>query len=176
MGCLTVPQMFEVMALHGAARARKYIELSNNQGVEPSNATKIYWSLCRALFAEFALGRALSREAVRALDYMADRWDFSPEAVYRVVYEYGMGGVGSPSIKEDFYLDLWARREIAVLMNWPLDQLPPEWEEWVTRFSISLSERKQNKQTPPDLPKPQIKRAGSFDRSAPFPDDYDVPI
>ena len=170
MGVLTVPQMFEVMVLHGAARARKYIELSN-RAVETSIATKTYWSLCRALFADFALGRALSREAARSIEIMADRWDFSPDAVYQVVYEYGMGGVGSPSIEEDFFLDLWARREIAVIKGWPLDQLAPEWEDWVNRFSVSLSERKQNRQTPPALPRPQIKKTGGFDRSAPFPEE-----
>ena len=170
MGYLTVPQMFEVMALHGAARARKYIELSS-KALRPSDATKTYWALCRALFADFAMGRALSREAARAIEIMADRWNFSPEAVYDVVYTYGMGGVGSPSLEEDFLLDLWARREIAVIKGWPLDQLAPEWEDWVTRFSLSLAERKQNTQTPPDLPKPMISRTGSFDRSAPFPDD-----
>lgn len=168
MGSLTVAQMFEVNALHGAARFLKYSELSSAAPV-PSNAAKAYRTMCRVLYARLYMGIGISREQTNLLDRLSQRFEFTNESIDNEVFTWGLGGYGSPSLREDFLLDLWARREIAVRNGWALDVLTEEQEDWVARFSAHISEKMRGTQSAPDLPPPV--RKGTFDRSTPFPDE-----
>lgn len=170
MGALTVPQMFEVMLLKGFDRYRKYMELSS-KAPNLSPYDRAYHNYCRLIFAHDFMGRGLSKEEREILEIMKKRMNLERQAVMEVVYIYGLCGIGSPSMKEDFLVDLWARRQIASMMKWPLDELTPEWEEWIATFSVYLSEKFRNTQTMPELPKAKIQSTGSFDPATPFPDE-----
>ena len=168
MGTLTVAQRFEVMNLSGEARALKYMELSA-RAPETSFGARAYRAMCRLLYANLYIGTAFTREQEDRLVMLAEKFDFSPRAVDEEIYTWGLGGYGSPSKQEDFLLDLWARREIAVRYGFQLDRLTPQQEDWIARFSVFVSERKRGTQNPPELPTP--RRTNTFNPQTPFPDE-----
>lgn len=169
MGSLTVAQRFEVMSPHGFARAKRYMELSD-RSAEMSNDHKSYLSACRAIYALEFMGKGMPLEQVHLAEYWASRRGLELHQVDREIYTWGMGGYGSPSLQEDFLLDVWCRQEIAARNGWELDVLSPEWQAWCDRFSMRISEILSGTATRPDLPKPIIKKSNGFDTETPFPD------